>query len=224
MFRLGARAAIPLGIAAFPFGLVYGVAVAESSVAGWLGVAASWLILAGAAQLSLLSLIDDGAAWPVAVGTALVINARFALYSVALSPSFREFPPGWRLGLPYLLTDQAASLALVRFDQDDDPDRRRQWFLGAALLFASGWWVGTVAGYAVGDVLPDGLNIDFAVPAMFIALLVPAVVDRPTITAATVAGVITVAGAPLPNGLNIIVGALGGIFLARLTHGRRVGR
>jgi predicted branched-subunit amino acid permease len=214
--RDGARTAIPLGLAAFPFGLVYGVAVAESSINGLLGVAASWIVLAGAAQLTLLGLIDDGAAWPIAVGTALMINARFALYSTALATPFRDFPARWRHALPYLLTDQAATLSLLHFEREADPDRRRRWFLGAALLFASGWWIGTVVGYVAGGVIPDQVDIGFAVPAMFIALLVPTLVDRPALVAAGVAGTVAVATSALPNGLNVIAAALGGIAVARL--------
>jgi predicted branched-subunit amino acid permease len=214
--RHGARTAVPLGLAALPFGLVYGVAVAESPIDAWLGIAASWIVLAGAAQLTLLGLIDDGVAWPIAVGTALLINARFALYSTALAQAFRAFPVPWRLGLPYLLTDQAASLALQRFEVDHDPARRRWWFLGAGLLFASGWWIGTLVGYFAGGLLPERLEIGFAVPAMFIALLVPSLINRPAVVAAAVAGVVAVAASGLPNGLNVIAAALCGIMTARL--------
>ena len=212
----GAKAATALAVAAFPFGVVYGVTVVESSVDRWVGIAASWLILAGAAQLSLISLIDDGSAWYLAVLTALVINARFALYSTAVAPAFREFPARWRVGLAYLLTDQAAPLSLARCDTDTDPDSRRSFVLGAGLFFASGWWVGTVVGVFGGAVIPDELDLSFAVPAMFIALAVPAVTDRPALVAAMVAVVVAVAGAPLPNGLNVVVAAVVGIAAGRL--------
>ena len=66
--RAGIRAIAPLIVAAFPFGLVYGVAVTRTDIDPWLGAAASVLILAGAAQLSLLELLD--ATWAVAVGTS----------------------------------------------------------------------------------------------------------------------------------------------------------
>ena len=85
----------------------------------------SWIILAGAPQLSLLSLLDEGAVWPLVLGTALLADERFVLYSTALASAFRSFPAGWRLGLPYLLTDQAVSLALVRCESEHDPVRRR---------------------------------------------------------------------------------------------------
>lgn len=215
--RLGARTAVPLAFAAFPFGLVYGVAVSESTISAWLGGAASWIILAGAAQLSLLALIDSDAAWVVAVGTALVINARFALYSAALAPAFAQFPKRWRFTLPYLMTDQAATMGLAHFDEESDPVRRRWFYLGAALLFSSAWWVGTITGVLVGGSLPEELDIGFAVPAMFIALLVPTLVNVPAAVAATVGAAVTVIAAPLPNGLNILVGALAGIAAGRTT-------
>ncbi|MCB0970661.1 MAG: AzlC family ABC transporter permease [Acidimicrobiales bacterium] len=220
--RHAVRAALPLSFAAFPFGLVYGVAVVDSSVGTVVGTSASWVILAGAAQLSLLSLIDDGAPWPVAVGTALVINARFALYSTALAPAFAAFGRRWRLTLPYLLTDQAASLAMLHFDEEDDPLRRRQWFTVAALTFATGWWIGTLLGVAAGTSLPAGLELEFAVPVMFIAVLVPMVTDRPAVVVATVSAATTIATAGLPNGLNVLVGALAALVVGRvlITWGR----
>lgn len=222
--RHGARAAVPLGLAALPFGLVYGAAVTESSIATWLGIAASWIILAGAAQLSLLSLIDEGAAWPLAVGTALLINARFVLYSTALAPAFRDFPVRWRLGLPYLLTDQAASLALLRYETEHDPTARRWWFFGAGLTFATGWWVGTVVGVVTGDLIPEQLDIGFAVPAMFIALLVPTLTDRPAVAAALVSVAVAIAGASLPSGLNVIAAAVAGVAAGRLLRLRQEAR
>ncbi len=213
--RAGLTTAWPLALAALPFGLVYGTAVAESRIAGWVGIAGSWLVIAGAAQLSLVSLIDADAAWTVAVGTALVINARFVLYSAALAPAFSEFPHRWRWGLPYLMTDQAASMGLAYFETEQLPYKRRWFFLSAGLLFTAGWWVGTVAGVALGATIPAGIDIAFAVPAMFIALLVPNLTGRPAIVAAIVAAATTVIAAPLPNGLNIIVGALAGIAVGR---------
>ncbi|MEM8618927.1 MAG: AzlC family ABC transporter permease [Actinomycetota bacterium] len=214
--RAGGRAAVPLGVAGLPFGLVYGVAAAESNLSTWLGVAASWIVLAGAAQLTMVSLFDDGAAWPLVIGTALLINARFALYSTALASAFRQFPARWRFTLPYLLTDQAAALTIVHYDIEQDAARRRWWFLGAGLTFAMGWWTGTLLGVFAGDLIPADVDIAFAVPAMFIAMLVPTVVSRPMLAAALVAGVVTVVGAGLPSGLNVILAAVAAIAVVRL--------
>ena len=206
---------MPLALAVFPFGLVYGVAAGASEVGDVVGASASWFILAGAAQLSMLDLIDDDAAWIVVVTTGLVINARFALYSAALAPAFGAFPRRWRYGLAYLLTDQAAAIALHYYEGEDDPHRRRWFFLAGGLTFASSWWVGTVVGVVAGGSIPDALQIEFAVPLMFLALLVPVLRDRPTVLAAAVGASVSILASPLPNGLNILLGAVSGIAAGR---------
>ena len=213
---VGLRAALPLMAAAFPFGLVYGVAVSQSPIDPWLGFAASFVILAGAAQLSLLDLMFD-ATWAVAVGTALVINLRFVLYSAALSPFFAEFPTRWRFGLPYLMTDQAATISMIEFDRVEDPRWRRWFYLGGGFSFASAWWVGSAVGIAFGGTIPDSWQIQFAFPLMFIALLVPTLRSRPALVAALVGAAVTVAGMDLPNGLNICLGGVAGVAAGSLT-------
>ena len=207
----GARAVGPLALAALPFGLVYGVAVAESGISPLVGIAGSWLVLAGAAQLSMLELIETGAPWFVIISTAAAINARFLLYSTAVAPAFGRFPARWRWLLPYLLTDQAAAVSLAHFDEEADPDARRWFVLGAGLTFATGWWIGTVVGAVTGGSLADRVDISFAVPAMFIALLIPTLVSRPALAAAVVGGVATVATSALPAGVPVLIGAACGV-------------
>ena len=56
-------AAMPMGVATFPFGLAYGVGVTAAGIDPWIGAAASWMELAGAAQLSMLFLIASHASW-----------------------------------------------------------------------------------------------------------------------------------------------------------------
>lgn len=210
-FVAGARRALPLGLAGLPFGLVYGVAVAESTVGGWLGVLGSWIILAGAAQLALLDLLDEEAAFALVVGTPLLINARFALYSAALAPAFNQFPAHWRFTLPYLMTDQAATLSIAYFDEESDAVDRRWFALGAGLCFAAGWWIGTVAGWGIGAALPSSLDITFAIPAMFIALLIPSLRDRSALAAAAASGATAVAASSLPSGANVLLAAAVGL-------------
>ena len=217
--RSGLRAALPLAVTALPFGLVYGVVVAGSSISPWVGLAGSWLVLAGAAQISLVELIDAGAAWPVAIGTALVINARLALYSAALAPAFAAFDRRWRWSLPYLLTDQAAVLAVAEYRHRRDPVERRLYYTAAALLIVVFWWGGSIVGVLLGASLPNADVIGFAVPAMFLALLIPALDSRPTLVAAVSAAAVAVAASPLPSGVNITLAALSGIAAGRLALG-----
>lgn len=221
-WRAGAAAAIPMGIATFPFGLAFGVGVPAAGIDSWTGAAASWTVLAGAAQLSMLSLIKAHASWVVVVLAGLVVNVRFALYSIALAPAFKGFPARWRYGLPYLMTDQTAALSLQYFTIEPDPVSRRWYYFGAGLLTACIWWAGTLAGVTLGAAIPTSIDIAFTVPLVFVVLLLPTLIDRPALLAAGVAAGVTLAAAPLPHGLNTAVGAgLGVIVAAWVDHGGR---
>lgn len=200
-----------LALGVLPFGMVYGVAVAQAGVGALPGILGSVAIFAGASQLSLLELHTEGAVWAVAVGTALVINARFLLYSAALAPSFAEFPPRWRFGLAHLMTDQAVILSLIEFETEKDPRMRRGFFLGAALTLYTVWQFGTIVGILAGAQIPESLQLGFIIPLMFTALVVPALRDRPAIAAAVASVAVTVIAAPLPAGTNILLGAIAGI-------------
>lgn len=210
-WRAGAAAAIPMGLATFPFGLAFGVGVPAAGVDPWVGASASWTVLAGAAQLSMLSLVKAHASWVVVVLGGLVVNVRFALYSIALAPAFTAFPPRWRYGLPYLMTDQTAALSLHYFTIEADPVARRWYYFGAGLLTACVWWAGTIAGLTLGTAIPPSIDIAFTVPLVFVVLLIPTLLDRPAVVAAAAAAGTTLVAASLPGGLNTALGAAVGV-------------
>lgn len=208
----GVRAVTALAIGALPFGLAFGVVAAASTVVpAVVGGLSSTIIFAGASQVALIQLLDSGAAWFVAVGTALVINARMIMYSGALAPAFGRFPRAWRWFLPYLITDQSAVTSLLRFETLEDPVLRRWFFLGAGLTMWVPWHIATWVGVLAGAAVPASWAIDFAIPLMFIALLVPSVRRRADLVGAVVAAVVSVAGIGLPLNLGILVGTVVGI-------------
>jgi predicted branched-subunit amino acid permease len=143
--------------------------------------------------------------------TALIINARFALYSAALGPVFSAFPLRWKLGLAHLMTDQSAVVALQHVDTYPDPVRRRWFILGGALPFVAVWVAGTVAGIVAGPVIPESWQIGFIVPLMFIAVMVPGLKRPEDIVGLAATAAVVLAAKGLPFGLNVIVGIVSGI-------------
>lgn len=209
--RAGFRETVVLTIGVIPFGLAYGAAVREAGFDPWLGALASPIVMAGAAQLSLVDLIESGAHWAVAIGTAWIINARFVLYSAAFAPAFSEFGRRWRFGLPYMLSDQAAAMSLLYFANQTDPRARRWYFLGSGLTLVAGWYLSTTTGIVAGSTIPDSLEVAFGIPLMFLAMLVPTIRDRPMLVSALVAAAVTTAGMAMPSGTNVLLGALVGV-------------
>lgn len=194
-----------------PFGLAFGVAAGQSAIGGLLGYATSPIIFAGAAQLTTVQLFDEGAAAAVIIVTALVVNARHLMYSAALAPHFKEFSRGWRFALPYLMTDQAFAVSITRYEEVPDPGYRRRFFVGAGLGLWITWQITTGLGTIAGATVPESWSLDFAIPLVFLALLIPAVRTRPGLVAAITGGTVAVAGASIPYGLGLIIGAGCGI-------------
>jgi predicted branched-subunit amino acid permease len=221
--RDGARAALPLSVGAAAFGIAYGVAVVASSFDDLAGALASVLIIAGAAQLAVVDLVDQGAPWFVVVGTALVINARLMMYSGALAPAFSEFPKRWRIPLAHLMTDQATVTSLLHFEHEHDPRKRMSFWLGAGGSFALLWMTGTFVGVMVGAAVPTELQIGFAVPLMFLALAVPTVRDRPSFVAAAVGFSVTLLTREAPLNTSLLIGAAAGIAFGMLAKVRSNG-
>jgi len=207
----GARAVAPLLIGVIPFGLVFGIVAAGSAVGPWLGGSTSVIIFAGAAQLATLQLIDAGIAGAVVIATALVINSRHLMYSAALAPHFREFPAIARFTLPYVLTDQAFAVSIVRYGDVNDPVYKQWYFTGAALTLWITWQISTVVGIVLGAQVPASWSLDFAIPLVFLVLLVPSIKSRPDLIAAVVGGGVAVAAAGAPYGLGLMIGAVSGV-------------
>jgi predicted branched-subunit amino acid permease len=216
----GARAILPLSIGAFPFGLAYGVTVVESSMNDFAGWLASFIVLAGAAQLAVSDLIDQGAPWFIIIGTALVINARFMMYSGALAPSFSQFPKRWRIPLAHFMTDQATVTSLLYDQAEAAPRKRFAYYLGAGGSFAVAWWIGTTIGVVIGATIPPELQVGFAAPLMFIALAVPSIRDRAALIAAAVGFSVTLMAKDAPMNSGLLIGAAAGIAFGLLARSR----
>lgn len=209
------RAIAPLIVPGLPFGLVLGVLIADSVVNNLAGWASGWLIFAGSAQFAGILVLDAGGTLGLAVLTIIVVNARHIMYSAALAGRYREAPRWFKFLGPYVLVDQAFAVA----DQLS-PHRTveyRMWHhLGAGFTAWVLWqlWVGL--GILAGNVIPTEWSLDFAVPLLFLGLLVLVLRNRPAIVAALVGGFVAVAGNELPSRLGLLVGGLVGMFAGGL--------
>ncbi len=208
--RQGAIDALPLFVPAIPFGLVIGLAITESGMNPFVGWSGSWLIFGGAAQLTLVTLLGTGVAVAAAVGTALVVNARHLMYSAALAPTFQRQPRWFRWLGPYLLIDQLFALTTVRAP-DEDPDSFRSYYLTAGATFWALWLTVVAFGLLLGPVVPEEWNLEFAIPILFIGLLVLGIEHWPEMVAALAGAGVTYLAAGLPNRTGLLVGAFVGM-------------
>jgi 4-azaleucine resistance transporter AzlC len=209
--RRGVRDVVPLLLGVVPFGLVAGIAAVNAGLSLGQAVGMSVVVFAGASQLAALDLLGRDAPLSVVVLTAVVINLRMLMYSASIAPYFRDLRGHLRAGLSYLLTDQAYALSIATYRSDRETDRVA-YYLGAAASLWVVWQVATAAGVVLGTGVPDAWGLEFAVPLVFLALLVPAMEDRPTTVAGLVGGAVAVLAGGLPLNLGLLAGASAGIL------------
>lgn len=203
----------PLLPAAFPFGMITGVTALDAHLSMPAGIGQSIIVFAGAAQLAMLQLMQSHAWPPVIVLTVFMINARFAMYSASLAPHFSKAHWSARWAIAYLMTDQAYALSISKFSREPDMtlDQKVAYYLGGSVIMWLLWIIATALGFALGAGVPPSWSLEFAVPLGFIAMLIPALRDRPSLLAALTGGSIALIAHDLPFNLGLFLGAMCGI-------------
>ncbi len=216
----GAKDMLPILLGVAPFGLIVGIAAVSVGFSRTEAIGMSLLIYAGASQLAALELINQQAPVLVIILTALIINLRFTLYSASLAPHFRDLTLAWKSPLAYCLSDQAYAIAISVFNREDDLPFKPFYYIGAAGAMWLTWQAAVVAGALFGAQVPVSWHLDFAIPLTFLALLVPAIKDRPSIWAAVTAGVVVLLTRSLPFNLGLFAAVLVGIAVGVMVEKR----
>ncbi|MFA1609502.1 AzlC family ABC transporter permease [Halobellus rubicundus] len=210
----GLRDAGPVLIGFVPFGLVAGAAGVDAGLTPLQTIGLSVVVFAGASQLAAIDLFGRNAELLVVVLTGVVINLRMLMYSASIAPRFRPLRAWWKTACAYVLTDQAYALSIARYsDEDLSPSERRNYYLTVAVSLWLLWQVCTILGIVVGARVPDSWGLEFAVPLVFLGLLVPTVTSPPKAVAAIVGGTVALAGSVFaaPFNLGLIAGGVVGV-------------
>lgn len=219
-FWEGTKAEVPLLIGVFPFGLIYGALALDAGLTPTAAQAMSSIVFAGSSQFVASQLLREATPGFVIVLTIAVVNLRHMLYSASLAPYVAALSPRWKVLLSYLLTDEAYAPTILRYERTGITPYAHWFWLGAGLALWVTWQISTALGILLGAAIPESWSLDFALPLTFIAMIVPALRNRPAIAAALSAGAVAVLAIPLPYQLGLILAALVGIVVGTLLEGR----
>jgi 4-azaleucine resistance transporter AzlC len=210
-FLAGVRAELPLLLGVAPFGMAYGAYAVEQGMSSPLALAMSSVIFGGASQFVAVRLITASEPAMVIVFAVWLVNLRHMLYSASLAPHLRHLPARWRAVIAYLLTDEAYVVGAARY-QTGHPAPRGHWFvLGACAALWTCWQITTAIGVGAGAAVPASWELEFALPLTFIAIIAPALRDRPSFAAAAVAGGVAVVGFGWPYSTGLFAAAIAGM-------------
>ncbi|WP_027189128.1 AzlC family ABC transporter permease [Paucidesulfovibrio longus] len=213
----GARALLPIVPGVLPFAAICGMAAVEAGMSVREAFGFAFLVNAGASQLAALHLMGRGAGFALVVLAVLVVNLRFTMYSASVAPYLQNAPTWARWIGGFILSDQAFGVSVIRMEQGAS----HRFYIGAALTMFASWHFGNAMGVLLGSFVPASWELEFAVPLCFLALIFPALRDRPCAVAAVVGGVVAVFAASLPYNLGLMAGAFAGIGAGLLAEVRK---
>jgi 4-azaleucine resistance transporter AzlC len=217
----GVRAEIPLLVGVFPFGMIYGALALNAGLSTLASQMMSSMVFAGSAQFVTAQLVHDAAPALVIILTIAVVNLRHMLYSASLAPYMKDLSLKWKVLLSYLLTDEAYAPSILKYEETGIKPFSHWFLLGAGFSLWFTWQISTAFGIFLGTAIPENWPLDFALPLTFIAMVVPALKNRPMIAAAVSAGLVALIAYSLPFKLGLILAALTGIVVGTVSEGKK---
>jgi 4-azaleucine resistance transporter AzlC len=201
----GIRAAAPLAVAVFGFGVSFGVLAKAAGMGSLAPIVMSLTTFGGSAQFAAVSVLGAGGSVAAAVAAAALLNSRYVPIGISAAPAFRGGLVR-RIAEAQLVVDESWAIGHRgggRFD--------RRMLLGAGIAIYVAWVGGTAIGVlgasALGD--PAKLGLDAAFPALFLGLLAAQVHSRRALAAALLGAAIALALVPaVPPGLPIVAASL----------------
>jgi 4-azaleucine resistance transporter AzlC len=218
----GLSAAVPIWIGYAAVGVPFGVLAAQAGL-GTLQIALmSLIVFAGSSQFIAVSMISAGAPVLPIVITTFFVNLRHILMSSSLALHLRGVSR-WRLSLfAAEITDETFAVNLTRF-REASWDEQKAGVVNHTAHLA--WIASSVTGGLLGGVIPHGaLGIDYALTAMFLALLVLQITSPLIALVALCSGTLAVLiSLVLPGNWNVIlatvVSATAGLVIQDLWPG-----
>lgn len=227
-FLAGARMALPLWPGLAVFGAAFGAAAAQKGFGFWQAAASSGFVYAGASQMVALEIWRtplDLAALLGIVAVTLFVNARIILMGATLQPWLHGYPPGRTAFQLFFLTDASW---LIGMRHRAEGGRDLGVLFGAGLSLWPMWVAATMVGHLAGGLIadPKTFGLDFILPALFAAMLVPLWRGPRPALPWLVSGLVALAVQRLVDGYAfIVVGALAGVVVgAFLDDGQGGGR
>lgn len=200
------------------FGIAFGVGAVAAGGSVAQACVMSLLVFTGASQFTAVSVVASGGSLGWALGGALLLAARNAVYGLAMSRVITG-SLAVRMAAAHLTIDESTAMATAQ-----PPGRaQRVAFWSTGLAVFAFWNLGTLVGALAGSsVDPERFGLDAAFPAAFVAMIVPQLRHRIGRLAAMAGGLICLATTPfVPVGVPILCAATA--ILLGVVDPRRLG-
>ena len=185
-FIQGLRDGVPIMAGYFAVSFSFGILAMQGGLSVIQAALTSLTNMTSSGQFAGLQIIAAGGTLIELILTQVIINMRYSLMSLALSPKLDKKIKLWqRLLIAFANTDEIFAVAMSRERSLTFP-----YMAGLQILPIFGWTAGTAIGAIAGNLLPAALTaaLGIALYGMFIAVVVPvARRSRPVLLSALIA-------------------------------------
>ena len=190
-FARGLKLGLPIFLGYAPVGAAFGIVARDVGFTALQAVVCSATALAGAGQFIALAVMESGAAALTVIIATTVVNLRYVLFGAAMSPYVSRVSLAGQGFLAFTLTDETFA---VNIDDHRRGTADALSMAGVGTIAWVGWVLGTAVGALAAELIGDPMSwgVQFAMPAMFTALLVAQAEDRKHVLVAILAALLTV--------------------------------
>lgn len=170
--KQGAIMSVPMILGFLPIAMAFGLLAKNTGMTlrdTWM---MSAIVFAGSSQFMVLELLNTGVSMGSMILATFLLNLRHLMMSASLSLDFKDIDKRYLPLVAFGITDESFSIVSFNKEKIDLPYILTLFFIGH-----TAWWVGSVMGYLIGEILPKSLQLSLSVGlyAMFAALLFPQV-------------------------------------------------
>lgn len=153
-------------------GIAFGVVGIASDLSVLEVALLALFVYAGSAQFIICALLVANTPISVIILTTFIVNLRHLLLSLTLAPYFTKYSLAKNIGIGILVTDETFGVASTRISNKGHLNDR--WMNGLNLTAYFFWVLACIVGAILAQWIenPEALGLDFALPAMFAALLI----------------------------------------------------
>jgi predicted branched-subunit amino acid permease len=222
-FKRGITDMLGLAAAVLAWGLVTGVAMANSGLGPLGAVLMTLTIFAGSAQLATTPLIVAGAPIWVILATAFCVNLRFVVFSVHLRKYLMHLSLKDRLLTGYVTGDLNYVMFIRAYPEAGTTEAERQaryaYLMGTCFVNYVSWMSASLVGIVFAAYVPVHWGLAFAGILALLGLTCAIVSTRLQAIGAVVAAAAAIAFFAMPLRLNIVVAIGCSVVICLLMEG-----
>jgi len=200
------RDSFSLSFAVGAYGTAFGAASVTAHFTVLQSCLLSMLTFSGASQFAVIGVLGAGGSAISGIATATLLGSRNALYGLRMAPILRVRGLK-RIVAAQVTIDESTAIATAQRDEADQVTGFWHTGFGVFVFWNIFTLLGALGAKTIGN--PSAWGLDAAVPAAFIGLVWPRLIDRKSRLIAAAAVVLSLALVPIaPAGVPIITTAV----------------